>query len=283
MDALLRTLTRCCSCDCDEPETPRSTRRHPPVYIQYACADSGLNPPISLLFDSWTDSAYTEWKGTRLLKAIAQLDWKRASELMRRGCFHPLAVHVAVQTRYCYMVRLLVEAGIGVDMVDDSLRTPLHIAVCLRDATIAALLVQSGCQLSPLDVWYNSPLYYAAHQLHLPLVKLIVRAGARSVPVTPALAAIESLRIQQQQTGHISYTSLVLCGQIVEYYNAYRCLKRIMRRRQHAGAATVIQQWWIKVCYKPDRQRRWGGNVAMWQSGVLEQEVRDVLRERGPV
>ena len=89
------------------------------------------------------------------------------------------ALHMAVRTGNCEMVRLLLNAGANVNAQDFSGATPLNMAAFDGNTAVAHVLLESGADVN--IVGYRdktTPLEVVAFRGNLKMVKLLLAHGA---------------------------------------------------------------------------------------------------------
>ncbi len=92
----------------------------------------------------------------------------------------PLSLQEAAAIGDVWLVRSLLDAGIGVDAWDDSLKkTPLQRAAISGHQDIVALLLAKGARIEAQDDWPGgTALDYAAEKGHREIVELLIAKGA---------------------------------------------------------------------------------------------------------
>ena len=139
-------------------------------------------------------------------------DKEGSSPLLRSLDFH-LSYREGT-SRVCYtnsdVVRLLLNAGAGVNVIDDFGRTPLGKAAAIGNLGAVVALVEAGANMdepssqnsdeliSRCELVYRTPLSWAALGSHEDVVKLLFDRGAdwRSLPKDPALTYTHRVLMQ---------------------------------------------------------------------------------------
>ncbi|KAJ4459230.1 putative serine/threonine-protein phosphatase 6 regulatory ankyrin repeat subunit B [Paratrimastix pyriformis] len=118
---------------------------------------------------------------TSLLSACAKEKWQMASELIATGCevdvhqeFTKRApLHYAAQSGNVEIVKLLLEHGAMVDILDAENKTPLHCAAI----SVAPLLLAARANLSAEDKDGSTPLHTAAEDGRTEVMQLFLERG----------------------------------------------------------------------------------------------------------
>ena len=116
--------------------------------LRYAVDCNSLNTVSALL------SARQEFPEI-VSQALARVD--------KKSGYAPL--HNALLNRYTCVARLLIEAGADVNMVCESVITPLELAIWTRNVDAVQLLLQSpGCQVDKVGSGSATALLHATHE-----------------------------------------------------------------------------------------------------------------------
>ncbi|KAJ8680800.1 hypothetical protein QAD02_016587 [Eretmocerus hayati] len=76
------------------------------------------------------------------------------------------------------LMRMLLEAGVNVDLPNASLKTPLHAVLSKKDEECASLLISYGCSVNTQDKCNDSPLMTAVDLILENSVRLLLAKGA---------------------------------------------------------------------------------------------------------
>lgn len=120
----------------------------------------------------------------RLVVEVALGNMARALDLLRR---HPeqvdtknqgrTALQVAAYLGQVELVRLLLQARAGVDLVDDEGNTALHYAALGNQPEAARVLLSSGCAANALNSARSSALHVAVQRGFLEVVRVLCERG----------------------------------------------------------------------------------------------------------
>ncbi|KAL7297984.1 hypothetical protein TKK_0008994 [Trichogramma kaykai] len=125
---------------------------------------------------------------TPLTTAIEFNNLKVAKVLLDAGAIHlntdfdeefgPL--HMAVWYGYYDMVKIIIEAGADVNVVDEELSSPLHLAAKVEEYAyeITKLLLDAGSNVNVVDHQAITPLHWAVSQGNYDVATLLLNSGA---------------------------------------------------------------------------------------------------------
>jgi ankyrin repeat protein len=106
-----------------------------------------------------------------LITDIGQIE-----ELRDRSGRVPL--HIAIDFEQEELVKMLLDHGAKVDIIDEEQQTPLHNAAELGHGAIVKTLLQSGAAIDATDKLGATPLFLAAKDGHHGVVKILIENGA---------------------------------------------------------------------------------------------------------
>jgi len=112
------------------------------------------------------------------LAKVKELIQKDPSLLTSKGRNDKVPLHWAAQGGHLEIVKLLVEKGAPVNVMNIANETPLHYAAGGGYKEVVIYLISKGADLNALNVQSQTPVSYAARSDRTDLVKLFVEKGA---------------------------------------------------------------------------------------------------------
>lgn len=113
---------------------------------------------------------------------------------MRSGHDGKVALHFAVERGHHKAVRLLIKAGVSVDLIDEKFgETPFLVAVEKNDMTCMKLLKDADCNIYAVNKHNQSALAYAIKCGHPECLELLLEWGFTREHVHAALNLLRSL------------------------------------------------------------------------------------------
>ncbi|KAJ2509699.1 phosphate system positive regulatory protein pho81, partial [Coemansia sp. RSA 2049] len=109
---------------------------------------------------------------------------------------HP--IHVAARSGYVGILRLLLNHGAPVDVVDKDLGwTPAFYAASEGHADIVRILIEAGANVSAVDEVGHTPAYYASYEGHSTCANIIFSAGGKLTESSESGVASSAAKLNQ--------------------------------------------------------------------------------------
>eukprot|EP01103_Thecamoeba_quadrilineata_P018801 TRINITY_DN7376_c0_g1_i1.p1 TRINITY_DN7376_c0_g1~~TRINITY_DN7376_c0_g1_i1.p1 ORF type:complete len:526 (-),score=118.10 TRINITY_DN7376_c0_g1_i1:205-1782(-) len=131
------------------------------------------------------DGSWRNEKGCTLLHLMSMKGSTRhlsmvlaSSDLQAVDLKGRTALHLASQRGHLECIKILIAAGLDVNVEDSYRMSPLHYAAHEGHKKAIELLIEKGAAVDYLDMNRATPLFKAACRGHLPCVKLLIERGA---------------------------------------------------------------------------------------------------------
>lgn len=152
----------------------------------------------SLLASHGADTTPAVLQGEeQLIAAVLRLDRPAVDSYLREhpeARTSPAALFAAAQLDRADAVAMLLDAGVPIEVEDDSGQRALHVAAGHNAIHVARLLIERGAEIDPRErQWHSTPLGFASYGDHREMIELLV-AVSRNVWSLASLGAIDRLR-----------------------------------------------------------------------------------------
>lgn len=87
-------------------------------------------------------------------------------------------LHLAIRLKNRRLLKMFIEAGVNLNLADESSLSPLHLAVLENRLDFVKLLVQSGCDIALGSELEQTPLHLAVSNGHYEIAKYLLEQQA---------------------------------------------------------------------------------------------------------